>query len=139
MRRCKACNRLQTNFSRPDNEDTKSECKGYSIETKKKFFKWAKDKLALKQDATILLEKFHEEVISKETEAEFVGNSTMVDEKTLNQRYADRPEQLEAVKKNTRSFYCRTRETMLYADVEYTLKETDRVKKTVTSKRGAHR
>jgi hypothetical protein len=63
---------------------------------------------------------------SVESVVEMVGTGAWLDEEDLAKKYANKPNRLAAILRNTRRFNCPISETELFEDMEYCTKNTDK-------------
>ena len=72
---------------------------------------------------------------AKTSSVKFTGTGTFMDETDLNAKYAGKPEQLEAIKQNTRRLMCPIRRVVLFEDVSFTSATEDQETRTEEKKR----
>ena len=72
---------------------------------------------------------------AKTSSVKFTGTGTFMDETDLNAKYAGQPQQLEAIKQNTRRLMCPIRRVLLFEDVSFTSTTEDQETRTEESKR----
>ena len=117
--RCKKCNSLHVRLHKIKNtrQELVGDWEDMDPAKKRQFFldnhtKYGKD-LAANFETTVM------ETIRKKIIVSFKGSGNFTDLQDLEAKYANKPQQLEAVKKNARKIYDPHREVDLFEDVAY--------------------
>ena len=123
--RCKACHALKSRINRVISKhgSLAQDWTNVTEEQKKEFYKNFQS--AAGED---LIARMQETVVESKrlsTKVEFEGTGEYIDENDMNQRYANKPEQLANLFANTRRFYCPVRQVWMYEDVTYKRTATD--------------
>ena len=120
IHRCRKCHNLRARIDRVTAKrgELAEDWTAVSETEKQKFFKECSD-LAGNE----LLMKMQETIVhstAKTSSVKFTGTGTFMDETDLNAKYVGKPEQLEAIKQNTRRLMCPIRRVLLFEDVSFT-------------------
>ncbi len=94
--------------------------KGLSKEEKVKFF--ATNSKTMGDELSVAVQDVITRVLNKTEEVEFKGTGNFMDEHDLREKYAKKPDQADAIIKNTRAMFDTMREVMLYEDMMYSSK-----------------
>ena len=119
--RCVDCNRFGVKLHRhlkDEDEDVVADWGQLSREKKNEVFRNHHNDHGV--DLNALLREVTEEIRSERLVKKFSAKGHMKDMVDLAEKYKNKPDQLEAIKKTTYKFHCTIRNVMLYADPEYT-------------------
>ena len=135
IHRCRKCHSLRARIDRVTAKrgELAEDWTAVSETEKQKFFKECSD-LAGNE----LLMKMQETIVhstAKTSSVKFTGTGAFMDETDLNAKYASKPEQLEAIKQNTRRLMCPIRRVLLFEDVRFTSTTEDQETHTKEKKR----
>lgn len=124
-RRCKSCHSLKSRINRVISKhgSLAQDWTNVTEEQKKEFYKNFQN--AAGED---LLARMQETIVESKrlsTKVEFEGSGEYFDETDMNERYKNKPEQLQNIFANTRRFFCAVRQVWLYEDVIYKRTATD--------------
>ena len=135
IHRCRKCHNLRARIDRVTAKrgELAEDWTAVSETEKQKFFKECSDlagnELLMKMQETIV----HSSV--KTSSVKFTGTGTFMDETDLNAKYAGKPQQLEAIKQNTRRLMCPIRRVVMFEDVSFTSATEDQETRTEERKR----
>ena len=135
IHRCRKCHNLRARIDRVTAKrgELAEDWTAVSETEKQKFFKECSDlagnELLMKMQETIV----HSTV--KTSSVKFTGTGTFMDETDLNAKYAGKPQQLEAIKQNTRRLMCPIRRVVLFEDISFTSATEDQETRTEERKR----
>ena len=135
--RCNACNALKSRINRLMNKhgNVAEDWTNVTDQEKKAFYAKYQDlhgpDLLCRLQETITESKKTSSVVS------FEGTGEFFDEVDLAKKYQEKPNQLQNILANTRTYYCPVRQVQLYEDVQYkrTVKDTEERSKTEKRKR----
>ena len=118
--RCKVCNSTKTRVRRTLKEhpsiEAESDRAAITIDKEKVI---ADCRLLYGADMLAQMRSSYTATSEESTNVEMVGTGMMLDLADLSHKYMDKPQRLAAILKNTKTFYCRISETLLYEDMEY--------------------
>jgi hypothetical protein len=121
--RCGDCNSLKSRVTRllkRGGHEHSASFKDLSKEEKVEFF--AKNSKCMGEELSVAVQDVITRVLKKTEEVEFKGTGEFIDEPDLREKYANKPEQANAIIKNSRSMFDSIRETTLYEDMAYSSK-----------------
>jgi hypothetical protein len=137
---CTNCNRLSARLYKLQNEDPslKPHFQKLSPDAKKTFFAEHADFLG--QDLVAAIKNLVSVVTSEESTEDFKGDGVWMDDEDLAAKFEGKPQQIAAIKKNTRTMMHPIRECILYEVIEYATtaatstkrKQEERVEKETT-------
>ena len=129
VRRCKACNSVQSRLKRhldgQDEEfkDAWSKAFAEGFIDKASFFETAKNTFG--DDLNKLLQEQMDQRERFERQTVFAGTGDFLDETDLEDKYKNKPERLAAVKEHARTYTCPVTKTLFYEDIKYSSSTTE--------------
>jgi hypothetical protein len=118
--RCSDCNSLRSRITRTlqkEGQEKVSAFKTLSKQEKIEFF--AKNREAMGEELSAAVQDVITRVLKTTNEVEFKGTGEFLDEEDIRTKYASKPQQADAIIKNTRSIFDTMREVTVYEDMTY--------------------
>jgi hypothetical protein len=104
--RCSDCNSLKSRLTRmlqKEGQEQASAFKSFSREEKTDFF--AKNRGTMGYDLSVAVQDVITRVLKTSDEVEFKGTGEFLDEADIREKYVNKPQQADAILKNTRSMF----------------------------------
>lgn len=123
--RCKACHNLKSRINRVLSHygTLAKDWTNVSENEKKEFYQKYKEMAG--QDLLTRLQETVTEHKKTSSAVSFEGTGDYIDEIDLDEKYKNKPDQLAAIKANTRTYFCSVRQVQLNEDVKYKRKAVE--------------
>ena len=134
LRRCKACNNLRSALNRLANKNGNLVKDFTKVEGSKLQAFYEAHAHLRGEDLRVKVEEVVQDWKTSTTKMEFEQEGEFYEEADLRLKYHDRPETLNNILKNARTFFCPVKRVTLYADPKYKARVADSVEYGTTEK-----